>query len=158
MLDLSSSRWAELTQAYGSAANLPALLDAALRDDRPGNDPDSVWFELWSALCHQGDVYVASYAALPHLVRIAETRLPEYGTDSLLLAGSIELSRLDGRGPALPVDLETDYKRALHQGAKLARQAADAVVDDIAWRALTGSAAAMEGDRAQASALLDTDN
>jgi hypothetical protein len=26
------------------------------------------YFSLWSALCHQGDVYTASYAAVPYLV------------------------------------------------------------------------------------------
>ena len=28
---------------------------------------------LWSSLCHEGDVYTASYAAVPHIVQMANS-------------------------------------------------------------------------------------
>jgi hypothetical protein len=31
------------------------------------------WFSLWSSLAHQGDVYSASFAAVPHVVHALST-------------------------------------------------------------------------------------
>jgi hypothetical protein len=46
--------WPRLEHAYGSAENVPALLAQAKSDTRGGHVSGSAWFELWSALCHQG--------------------------------------------------------------------------------------------------------
>ncbi|MFJ4667087.1 hypothetical protein [Kitasatospora purpeofusca] len=60
--------WSQLSHAYGSAEDIPALLD------RIEADPSAeCWSDLWSALCHQGSVYSASFAALPRLTAIAAT-------------------------------------------------------------------------------------
>ena len=87
--------WPALSHAYGPAADIPALLTMAETDTRGGHIAGSTWFDLWSALCHQGDTYSASYAAVPLLIRLAE--LPAYREkyDPLLLAASIEVSRLE---------------------------------------------------------------
>jgi hypothetical protein len=51
--------WSRVSHAYGTAHDIPALLDGA------GSEPtDEVLGELWSRLRHQGTVYTASYAAL----------------------------------------------------------------------------------------------
>jgi hypothetical protein len=68
LLSLDSPRWSELKHAYGQASDTPALLR------RLANVPDSAddkepWFSLWSSLAHQGDVYSASFAAVPHVVQ-----------------------------------------------------------------------------------------
>ena len=65
------------------------------------------YFSLWSALCHQGDVYTASYAALPHIIALLEH------FDLFLLPASIEISRAKGAGPEMPEDLEGPYFAAL---------------------------------------------
>jgi hypothetical protein len=67
MLSLSSVRWSELQTAYGSAADIPALL-SQLSNAPPSDGKSEPWFSLWSALAHQGDVYSASFAAVPHVV------------------------------------------------------------------------------------------
>jgi len=79
MLELSSPRWGELRDAYGSAAKIPELLRqlSALPRDDGSSEP---WFTLWSALAHQGDVYSASFAAVPHVVA-AIAGSPERMTD-----------------------------------------------------------------------------
>ncbi|GAA1864825.1 hypothetical protein [Actinomadura bangladeshensis] len=58
--------WSRLSHAYGTAEDVPGLLDrvASGRNDQG-------WSDLWSALCHQGSVYSASFAALPRLLAIA---------------------------------------------------------------------------------------
>lgn len=91
--------WAYLTHAYGSARALPALLD------RIATEPtDELWNDLWSALCHQSDVYPASFAALPWLAEVAGSKDREQVEHALLLAGSI----LTGRGYR-PRNVRTTY-------------------------------------------------
>ena len=68
--------WSVLQHAYGTAEDIPALLDRAAADDQ------EAWSELWSALCHQGTSYTASYAALPRLAEMANV-------DAVLLAAGI---------------------------------------------------------------------
>jgi hypothetical protein len=71
MLDLSSSRWSELRHAYGSAADIPNLLRQVEHAPPQENYKSEPWYSIWSALCHQGDVYTATYAAMPHIVALA---------------------------------------------------------------------------------------
>ncbi|MEV3993874.1 hypothetical protein AB0J57_33845 [Streptomyces sp. NPDC049837] len=76
--------WSRLGHAYGSAEDIPALLE------RIASDPTSErWNDLWSALCHQGSVYSASFAALPWLVGVASTADREQALRALNLAGAI---------------------------------------------------------------------
>ncbi|MFD4133635.1 hypothetical protein [Streptomyces goshikiensis] len=76
--------WSRLSHAYGSAEDIPARLD------RITADPTSErWNDLWSALCHQGSVYSASFAALPWLVGVASTDDRAQAVDALNLAGAI---------------------------------------------------------------------
>jgi hypothetical protein len=68
MLSLESQRWTELRHAYGTAGDIPALL--LQLSNLPSSENNSEpWFTLWSALAHQGDVYSASFAAVPHVVQ-----------------------------------------------------------------------------------------
>jgi len=94
MLNSSSSQWKQLQHAYGSAENIPFLLkQLSTATSRPGSYTDEPWFSLWSALCHQGDVYSASFAAVPHLVHLASLRPPQERTEFVLLVTSIEIAR-----------------------------------------------------------------
>ena len=157
MLPLSSSRWAELKHAYGSAADIPALLERAPSESRPGHEPNTAWFDLWSALCHQGDTYTASYAALPHLVAIANLPAFHRRYDPLLLAGCIELSRLEHRGPKVPEDLVPAYSQAIAEAKTLTEQALAHAWDNDSREAFGGSLAAFRGDVAAARAIFDAD-
>jgi hypothetical protein len=76
--------WSQLSHAYGSAENIPALLDQL--------EPDPAaecWEELWSHLCPQGTVYPAGFAALPRLTAAAGAWAPEDRVMALALAGAI---------------------------------------------------------------------
>ncbi|MFJ9714236.1 hypothetical protein, partial [Streptomyces sp. NPDC101234] len=80
--------WSQLHHAYGTAEDIPGLLDAVGPDSR-----DPGWDALASRLYHQGGVYSASYAALPKLAEkarqwsLAERRM------ALYLASQIVASR-----------------------------------------------------------------
>jgi hypothetical protein len=79
-----------------------------------GGDAEQVWKELWQELYHQGDVGEASYAAVPHLVRIHEARgIPEENTYSLV--ATIEDARQQGTSPPLPANLQYAYHAALRR-------------------------------------------
>jgi hypothetical protein len=155
MLAFSSARWRELRDARGAAKDLPGLLALAPVERRPSHRPDTIWFELWSALYHKGDAYSASYAAVPHLVRIAKLPAFRFRYDPLLLCALIELARLEERGPAVPDDLRPDYVRAVAEARGLAETAARNAWDDDSWIAFAGSAAALRGDAARARGIFE---
>jgi hypothetical protein len=121
--------WSELHHAYGPAGDIPTLLQDARRAPAPSDYRDEPWFSLWSALCHQGDVFTASYAAVPELMAIAEARHtdPMVECECLYLAAMIELERSAPDGltppPALPAELTAAYRTAIARGAWLAENA-----------------------------------
>ena len=119
----------------------------------------STWFDLWSALCHQGDAYTASYAAVPFLVRLAEGASYRSQFEPLLLAASIELSRLEGNGPDLPFDVMLEYRAALKRGLALATDALkNPALDRDSHRAFRGCVAAFHGGTLAARNILDEED
>ena len=108
MLDLNDKRWAEMKGGY-----------RVLFDPRPllaqietGKKLDETWYELTGELFHQGDVGEASYAAVPHLVRIHGQRgLPDANTYSLV--ATIDLARGEGKNPEVPRWLQPGYDNAI---------------------------------------------
>jgi hypothetical protein len=117
--------FSSLQHAYGPAGDIPDLLERARNAPAPDTYRDEPWFSLWSSLCHQGDVYTGSYAAVPELVAIAAARAAEtrVAWECLLLAGSIELERALPEGPPppmIPPELALAYASALRRGAELA--------------------------------------
>ncbi len=81
------------------------------------DDLDSIWAELWENLYHQGDVGVASYAAIPHIARITRRRkILDYNSFALTVA--VELARGQGQNPEMPDWLKQDYNEALWDMAK----------------------------------------
>lgn len=113
MLALDDAGWADLTHAYGSADDIPALLLRAAEAPEQGAADSEPFFTLWSSLCHQGDVYTASYAAVPHLVQIARTTQHPIDFSFFLLPASIEVARHKGRGPEVPPSLAKPYEGAI---------------------------------------------
>jgi hypothetical protein len=115
MLDLDDGRWAELSHAYGAASDTPSLVrQLAERPEQLGPN-DEPWFALWSSLCHQGDVYTASYAAIPHLVEIALSTATPVDFSFFLLPASVDVARINGRGPEVPDFLKQAYDEAMQR-------------------------------------------
>jgi hypothetical protein len=112
VIELKSPRWSKLRQAYGAATDVPDLLQRLADGDR-----EAIW-ELYATICHQGTVYSASYAAVPHLAKIASaTRRPRPRAEILTLLGSI----VAGADRAeIPADLQADYDAALPAALKQA--------------------------------------
>jgi hypothetical protein len=114
MLSLDDSLWSLLEHAYGEASDIPNLLRRLALSSAPSDDFKSEpWYSLWSSLCHQGDVYTASYAAVPHIVQIASSAGTPIDFSFFQLPAAVEVARRGGRGPEIPEQLASGYHQAL---------------------------------------------
>ena len=108
MLSLEDKKWQELHGGYRA----PYDVSVALRSMQDGVN---IWAELWEELHHQGDVDIASYAAIPQLVRIASSGTGRDWNFYGLLA-TIEVARHREGNPPVPAWLKADYDGALSYG------------------------------------------
>lgn len=111
MLPLKSNRWSELHHAYGAASDIPELLSqlSTVPESKGEAEP---WFSLWSALAHQGDVYDASFAAVPHIVDAAATNPLQVDSAYFQFPAWVEICRKK-QGVDVPSDLKVAYFDAL---------------------------------------------
>lgn len=153
MLELSSPRWSELRDAYGSAIKIPELL-RQLSGSPSDNGTSEPWFSLWSALAHQGDVYSASFAAVPHVIE-AIASSPEHASDVYFhFPAWIEICR-HKNSVDVPDELAVGYFDALKRiPALVARVAEKQWSAPLTACALSATAAA-KGQHELAEALLE---
>jgi hypothetical protein len=113
MLDLASKKWAAMKHAYGSASNIPAALKN-LREGPGPNQCEDEWEIMWGSVHHQGDVYDATYAVVPHLLSIALQSKEPVHWAFFAFPASVEVSRYKKLGPSNepPLELATAYSSA----------------------------------------------
>jgi hypothetical protein len=137
MLHLDDPKW----QTFEGAYRTPYDASIALKKQEAGKD---VWNELWEELHHQGDLGIASYAAIPHLVRIASSSKRRdwnfYG-----LVSTIEVERHRKSNPTLPKWLATDYKAAWADLFKIAISDLASVKDSSTIQAILATLALAKG-------------
>jgi hypothetical protein len=153
VLSLESPRWNELRHAYGAATDTPELL--ARLDALPQSQgEDEPWFTLWSSLAHQGDVYSASFAAVPHVVE-ALSRAP-LNADSAYFQfpAWVEVCRKRG-AVAVPPDLEADYFASLSRMPGLIAAASAREWDSDFLQCAMAALAAAKGSAQLAEAALE---
>jgi hypothetical protein len=122
MLSLESPEWANLHHAYGPASDIPRLLRQL--DTLPlASGNAEPWFSIWSALAHQGDVYTASFAAIPHVVRVLATAPAMASYSYFQFPAWVEICRRR-HNISVPDDLAPDYFEALNKLPKLVGAAA----------------------------------
>jgi hypothetical protein len=112
MLSLDSPRWAELMQAYGTAEDVPRLLEALACIGREEARAE-VWFALWRTLHRPGEVFTASYAAAPHLLAIGAGFGLRERAQAVHLLTRIETSRREPSSAPIPGDLVEAYALAV---------------------------------------------
>ncbi|OGB15808.1 MAG: hypothetical protein A2W72_04505 [Burkholderiales bacterium RIFCSPLOWO2_12_67_14] len=153
MLNLESSRWSELEHAYGQASDIPPLL-RQLHGLPPSAGESEPWFTLWSALAHQGDVYPASFAAVPHVIAALATAPSKADASFFHFPAWVEICRAK-HGTVIPVDLAGDYFASLKRLPALVAEAASERNDPgFAACALAAVAAAL-GQHAMAEVILE---
>ncbi|WP_052714153.1 hypothetical protein [Paenibacillus dauci] len=119
MLALDSPLWAELSTAYGSAAEVPQQL-ASLIQEYNQEQAD----ELYELLLHQNTIYTATLAAVPYLLSIAHHSAEDHVitsiyTDGGMIAAEYEADRnplVEGHiDRSLYADIERDYHQAIRE-------------------------------------------
>ena len=125
MLEITDERWKDLRHAYGSAENIPQLLQSLTENPNSKYETytDEPYYTLWSALCHQGDVYTASYAAFPHLIEICHSSPKSVHWSVMQLAVHIEMERLiNPETPKIPDFLKDAYVIAKQKIASVSNE------------------------------------
>lgn len=149
MLALDDPRWDGLKGGYR------ILYDprAALRLLEENGHAEEAWAELWEELHHQGDVGEASYAALPHLVRICRTRQrPDWNIYGL--ASTIEECRQAGHNPPIPDWLHDSYTEAWRELVRLGGRELSEVSEPILILNILAALAAGKGQLTIARAAM----
>jgi len=114
MLSLDDNRWNSMTGGYRMKCD-PRPLLAQLENEQTR---EKAWHGLWEELHHQGDVGEASYASVPHLVRIHRASgIVDWNPYAIVAI--IELVRGKGDNPEVPKWLEEDYLRAIRELAEI---------------------------------------
>ena len=157
MLPLDSPAWAELTHIYGKAADVPGLLrELEGSPSQPVIDWSGPWQGLWETLCHGGlEVNTASYAAVPHLLRIGMVAAPAAIWGYFCFLASIETSRLLGLGPSVPDTLHEWYFEALQRMHEWVCQLAPVPWDYLLTQSAAAALAASKGHAELARAFLE---
>jgi len=153
MLSLDSSRWSQLRHAYGDASDIPDLLRQleSLPESQGDSEP---WFSLWSALAHQGDVYSASFAAVPHVVEALAQSPRSASYEYFAFPAWVEICR-QNRNVEIPADIERAYFAALARLPFLGAEASRRDWDIATFGSVMGAIAAAKGQHKIAEFLLE---
>jgi hypothetical protein len=154
MLSLDSPRWAELATAYGAADNIPELLRNLESVPNAEDWREEPWFGIWSALAYQGDVYSASFAAVPHVVRVLASAPERAGFSYFQFPAWVEICRRR-TGEPIPEDLRDSYRRALVQLPELAAAAAARHWDEAMLQSVLAAIAVTKGSADVAEAAME---
>ncbi|MBD8497271.1 hypothetical protein [Paenibacillus arenosi] len=138
MLELTSPVWSELDGPYGSAENVPQLIEQ-LQMEYVEDVKDELYYEQ---LFHQNTIYSCTLAAVPYLAEIArQSQSLEIKLDIYVTCGLFEFYRSESEGTSneLPTELQpfidgiglgvcTDiYKSYLSAIADLAEYSSDMI-------------------------------
>jgi hypothetical protein len=115
---------------------------------------DEPWFSIWSALAHQGDVYSASFAAVPHVVGVLATAPERAGFQYFGFPAWVEICRQRSDEP-IPDDLRESYFDDLARLPGLAAAAASRPWDDAMLQSVLGAIAVVKGPVDVAEAALE---
>ena len=140
MLSYDDPKWRELKGGY----KVPYDPTGALRKLEAGHGVQEAWDELWQELHHQGDIGEASYAAVPHLVRIHKKNR-NLGWNLYALVSTIEIERHRKTNPPIPDWLEPSYRKAWSTLADLALQDLPEANDGTFLRSILGAIALAKG-------------
>jgi hypothetical protein len=159
MLALYDGDWAHLSHAYGPAVDTSELLTQLASSTGPQPDHQSEpWFSLWSSLCHQGDVYTASYAAVPHIVDIGCRAVGAIDFSFYELPAAVEVARQNEHGPAIPDRLKEPYFSAISRLIECVMAHRHDVWDEATLLSAIAAQSVAKGHIRVAEAILNLDS
>lgn len=119
MLELDDPRWSEIPDAYNHGEKIPRLLKQLQSNPSPKGPTDEPWFSLWSSLCHQGTIYPASFAAVPHIIRIGHAASGPIDKNFFLLPKEIFVTQIQGNSIDVPGELWAPFMLSIHDLLKV---------------------------------------
>ena len=156
MAERSSLDWRHLSHAYGTAEDIPALLDAIEAFPAETDWQAEPWFSLWSALYHQGDIYPASIAAVPRIVSTLAREPTKVTLSFFLLPASIAVAD-NARQLDVPAEMRERFENGLSELGGLASSALLTVTDQHIAKAARAAVLVAQRQFEQAGDLLDAD-
>jgi hypothetical protein len=154
MLELTNPRWQELGHAFGTAEDIPRLLEA-LATHEGAREREELWFGMWATLCPDGRVQSAAYAAVPHVLAIAQGRAFGERVAALHFVASVEVARQAGGAPAIPHDLVAAYAVAVESMPAFVAEMTSAPWDEPTARIMSAALLAGKRQAKLARSLLD---
>jgi hypothetical protein len=149
---LNGIKWSELSHAYGFAGDIEPLLKSIYSFPPETESNSEPWYTLWSSLCHQGDIYSASFAATSVIVDALATAPSRATRSFFLLPACVELARVRHRSD-IPGDLEKPYFAALSRFPQLVANASLSDQDETA--SALAAVAVSKGQWTTAQLLVD---
>jgi hypothetical protein len=153
VLSLDDPRWGELPHAYGFAFDIPGLL-RRLENGSSSVGQSEPWFTLWSSLAHQGDVYPASFAAVPHVIKVLGCAPANSDVSFFQFPAWVEICRQRSR-IHVPDFLSAAYFGSLRQLPSLIAEAASRDWDGDYLACALSALAAAKGYGLVAEAVLE---
>jgi hypothetical protein len=151
-LTLEDNIWKELNGGYKLRYDATAPLKQ-LENTDDKKEIYRIFDELWNELHHQGDVGVASYLAVPQLVRIAkQKRLFDWNI--LALCSTIEQQRHLGTNPLLPTEFREYYEEGLLELKAFIIDNLNSVKDEITLRSALSALAVCNGEIKLSKAII----
>lgn len=157
MTNLEDRIWLTAHGGY----RIPYNASLPLRKLRDASRPDEfghILTELWDNLHHQGDVGLASYLAIPHIVSIGiERRSLDW--KFIGLCTLIENCRIDERNPEIPPEYQDLYFDSLKELEKYLLLNFKNITDQTSLRLALALFATLNGqpDLGKAIGILDED-
>ncbi|MBE9585045.1 hypothetical protein IM792_11345 [Mucilaginibacter sp. JRF] len=156
MIELNNPLWQTLEGGYKGIKYDASVALKQLEQATTLNEADAIYLELWDELHHQGDVGLASYYAVPHLVKIArDKQLVDYNVLGLITV--IEVQR-HKNNPPLPTQLIDGYNEAIAGLKELAFSVVDKQMDVSSTSAMLAAIAVSKGEIKLANAILNLDS
>ena len=154
-MDLENNIWTNLDGGY----KIPYDASVPLKKLRLTNDTElinKIFAELWDNLHHQGDLGLASYFSVPHLVDICIDR-KSLDWNFVGLCVLIENRRLTNDNPLLPKKLEQDYFDALIKFEQYLLTNLKSIQDKTTFRWTLSLFATLNGQRELGKAIEQLD-
>jgi hypothetical protein len=110
-MNLENNIWSTLEGGYKITYDASTPLKK-LQSTNDKTEVDNVFAELWENLHHQGDVGLASYLSVPHIVSTCIDK-KSFDWNYIGLTLVIEHCRLSEHNPVLPTEYSKEYFNAL---------------------------------------------
>lgn len=156
MLQLNNDKWNELDGGYRIPYDASIPLKR-LEEAKSTEEINSVFTELWDELHHQGDVGLASYYAVPHIIRIAKEK-KLFNDNVFGLIAIIEIARHKDN-PKLPEEFEESYLHSIQtELPEIIKQAITIKWDISLASSILSALAVSKGHIEMADAILKMDD